>query len=32
MTMLQHYYTSCKKGTSSTGGFQCKAMSPGIHP
>lgn len=32
MTMLQHYYTSSKKGTSSAGGFQCKAISPGIHP
>jgi hypothetical protein len=30
MTVLQHYYTSCTKGTSGTAGFQCKAQSPGI--
>lgn len=30
MTMLQHYYTSCEKGTSGHAGFQIKAMSSGI--
>lgn len=32
MAMLQHYYTSCEKGTSGSAGFQCKAMSAAISP
>lgn len=32
MSLLQHYYTSCLKGTAGYAGFQIKAMSPGISP